>query len=500
MKICQDKTLQRIYPLVQNKTEQINCVKVPLPKELLAVLTKFQKDQVNKTTKTITRSKLSANETEDHKKDISDEETENNLTEEDLEEASESNNDLNVKSVKDESNQEKDDQTVGQSQIENDNSHNKEVVVKEIKHLDKRNETETDIVLANEGITSKNKDDNADKVLKDNLDQIQVKDIISGKESYKNNDIDGASQNSNEPSVEKDKKSGVIQNSDTDNCNKDESGDKIIAASNEIVENSKSGKDDTDVSIDSSSEQDIGSVTESIKQDLEIATVKGQQLQNKLEAENKNLKSAVRALSLEYEKYNVENMDDLFDDDMEEDDDGDSAFGSSFYSTISGTWSSSGKSEDLPEKSKKATNTYQPKTESCDTESDAGIKLESDESDTTVQDTGDNDSELKPCDISSKDENANQRDSLTKNVSFQNLDGVIKQLRNEAYHRHLKHITEDILTSIEKIQVLFVIGFEQLDTAEGRDQCNVLVEKYFFRPIWKYLLMLFRYVLKFVML
>jgi hypothetical protein len=83
---------------------------------------------------------------------------------------------------------------------------------------------------------------------------------------------------------------------------------------------------------------------------------------------------------------------------------------------------------------------------------------------------------------------------LKKNPSFTDLETKIGELRNDDYYFHLKGIADDILTSIEKIHVLFVIVFEQLDSAEGRDQCNVLIEGYFFKPLWRNLLVLFRFV------
>ena len=241
--------------------------------------------------------------------------------------------------------------------------------------------------------------------------------------------------------------------------------------------------------VDSLTEQNLSDTTKSIKRDLETAMVKGQQLKDKLERENKILMSHGRISSIDIEKYNEENMDDLFDTDDEDDDADDSAFGSSFYSSTSGSWRTNSQ---VSETNSRKTLSTQISKISSDAQSDVGISLDINETDNETVEKTSNNSESEIAGNCTKDENENKRNSLTKNVSFQNLESAIKQLRNDAYHRHLKNITEDILTSIEKIQVLFVIGFEQLDTAEGRDQCNVLVEKHFFKPIWKYLLMLFR--------
>ena len=237
--------------------------------------------------------------------------------------------------------------------------------------------------------------------------------------------------------------------------------------------------------------KDLSDATKNVKQDLETAMVKGQQLRDSLEMENRSLKSLSRHISLEYEKYNAENMDDLFDDD-DDDDDGeddnetDSALGSSLYSTVSRG------SIQVPKSDISLTVSDKVKEDSNENSNFIGSKLESAENNSSTDVNANDKSETDLNDTHSKEEDSDKGNSFPQNLSLQNLESAIKQLRNEAYHRHLKNITSDILTSIEKIQVLFVIGFEQLDTAEGRDQCNVLVEKYFFKPIWKYLLILFR--------
>lgn len=42
---------------------------------------------------------------------------------------------------------------------------------------------------------------------------------------------------------------------------------------------------------------------------------------------------------------------------------------------------------------------------------------------------------------------------------------------------------------------MMTIAYEPLDTPVGKDQCAVSMEEPFFKPIWKTLLRLFRYVL-----
>ena len=263
-------------------------------------------------------------------------------------------------------------------------------------------------------------------------------------------------------------------------CNEDFSDKKKRDVdSSERTEDKDTDLDKTDSCV--SSAQDLANVTDDIKQDLKAAMVKSQKLRDSLEMENRKLKSMSRQVTLEYEKYNAENMDDLFDDE-EAEDEIDSVLESSVHSTISGTSNQSRKS-DINEKLSNKNDILNDKQEI------ESWNLDSNESHSLIDVNANDESVLNNTHF--KEESSN-KEGFPDNLSFQSLESSIKQLRNEAYYRHLKNITEDILTSIEKIQVLFVIGFEQLDTAEGRDQCNVLVEKHFFKPIWKYLLRLFR--------
>ena len=278
-----------------------------------------------------------------------------------------------------------------------------------------------------------------------------------------------------------DEKTIVDEDCDADlKCNEDFSDKKECDVdSSERTEDKDTDLDKTDSCV--SSAQDLANVTDDIKQDLKAAMVKSQKLRDSLEMENRKLKSMSRQVSLEYEKYNAENMDDLFDDE-EDEDEMDSTLESSVYSTISGTSYQSGKS-DINEKVSNKNDILNNKQEIESSNRD------SNESDSSIDINANDEPVLNNTHF--KEESSN-KEGFPNDLSFQSLESSIKQLRNEAYYRHLKNITEDILTSIEKIQVLFVIGFEQLDTAEGRDQCNVLVEKHFFKPIWKYLLRLFR--------
>lgn len=187
--------------------------------------------------------------------------------------------------------------------------------------------------------------------------------------------------------------------------------------------------------------KDLREVTIELKDDIEKALDDGEKLEKKLDKQDKSVKSICRQVTENYGRYSPENMDDLFD--------------------------SSGESD----------------SEVAVGEPESQTKRTEDKTPEKVQNENENKQDITTTD---------KYRIVTNNPDFENLDSKIAELKNEAYHRHLKGITEDILTCIEKLKVLFVIAFEQLDSAEGKDQCNLIVEDFFFRPLWKHLLMLFR--------
>ncbi|XP_059160685.1 VPS9 domain-containing protein 1-like isoform X2 [Physella acuta] len=73
-------------------------------------------------------------------------------------------------------------------------------------------------------------------------------------------------------------------------------------------------------------------------------------------------------------------------------------------------------------------------------------------------------------------------------------DKKFDELTADAYSRHLKAISDDIHRYLEKLLVMMTTAYESLDTPVGRDQCAVSLEEPFFKPIWKTLLRLFRVV------
>ncbi|KAL3860222.1 hypothetical protein ACJMK2_010377 [Sinanodonta woodiana] len=194
--------------------------------------------------------------------------------------------------------------------------------------------------------------------------------------------------------------------------------------------------------------KDYSEIYSEVHDDVEKAVYRGEILSSKLEKENFDVKTLVRQITEEYEKYSMENMDDLFENDGEDDN------------------------------QNKETEIY-PYSWKKDEERKSKVMERKDLK------TSDNDmsNELDPksADIC----------HLKKNC-YENLENEIEELINEAYHRHLKGITEDVLTYIEKLQVLFIVAYEELDSPMGRDQCNMLIEEAFFTPLWTQLLILFR--------
>ncbi|KAL4235268.1 VPS9 domain-containing protein 1 [Mactra antiquata] len=265
---------------------------------------------------------------------------------------------------------------------------------------------------------------------------------------------------------------------------------------------------------------DMADVTVNMQRDIKLALDEGAKITSKMEEENKSVRNLTRQITEDYERYNQENLDDLFDDsdDCDDDDNGDgndnnvddednkTAANDDKFDDNHADDDSIAMTDDRNKKADDVSNTLD--------DNEVVGKNDNDGSE-IVQDSIDNVAEVGKStyeenkndniDESSKDvDKVNEEDTLddttpkTEEVvmkrkpSYENLDSQIHLLKNEAYHRHLNGITDDILTSIEKVQVLFVIMYEQLDSAEGRDQCNVLLEEYFFRPLWNDLLTLFR--------
>lgn len=79
-------------------------------------------------------------------------------------------------------------------------------------------------------------------------------------------------------------------------------------------------------------------------------------------------------------------------------------------------------------------------------------------------------------------------------ISEEDKETQVELLTNEAYKRHLQNFTKDILLYMEQLVKTFTTAYEELGSAEGRDQCYAYIEDKFFRPVWPHLILLYRIV------
>lgn len=182
-------------------------------------------------------------------------------------------------------------------------------------------------------------------------------------------------------------------------------------------------------------------ISADVKEDLEKAMDMGDKLQHNLEESNKNTVKMAQRVSLDVESYHAENMDDLFDDEDEE------------------------------------------------KEGDEDDEKSTGNQDVTVpKERADSSEEL---DLSGRTSSI----SKGRSDSSQSLEDPeqITRLKMEAYKRHLKGISEDVHLYLDKLQEMFICAYEQLGSPEGRDCCYSQLEEPFFKPIWQYLLALYRY-------
>ncbi|XP_060074197.1 VPS9 domain-containing protein 1-like [Ylistrum balloti] len=228
--------------------------------------------------------------------------------------------------------------------------------------------------------------------------------------------------------------------------------------------------------------ENIEDVSANIKEDLEIALEKGEKLTKQLKRENQQTNKIIRQVSNEIEKYSLENMDDLFDDDDEEEEN-DSEIEND---NSNDKWVPAKRSSHLDDNKQNSE------------------QLESDEKYHDSQSSNQSESNKKPCDSSistagSKVSSPGRRHSSSNKLvhrphveHVQAMDKQLAKIKNEAYHRHLKGISQDVQIYLEKIQTLFTMTYEQLDSPAGQDQCYACLEKPFFQPIWQYLIALYR--------
>lgn len=198
-------------------------------------------------------------------------------------------------------------------------------------------------------------------------------------------------------------------------------------------------EDKSEISLSELSSEKVKSLEEisaDVKENLEKAMDMGDKLQHKLEENNERTLKMVQRVSLDVESYHAENMDDLFDDEDEEKEDDEDDEKSIGNQDVTVPKERAGSSEEL-ELSGRALR------------SDSSQSLEDPEQ--------------------------------------------INRLKMEAYKRHLKGISEDVHCYLDKLQEMFICAYEQLGSPEGRDCCYSQLEEPFFKPIWQYLLALYRY-------
>ncbi|XP_048402893.1 VPS9 domain-containing protein 1 isoform X2 [Stegostoma tigrinum] len=70
----------------------------------------------------------------------------------------------------------------------------------------------------------------------------------------------------------------------------------------------------------------------------------------------------------------------------------------------------------------------------------------------------------------------------------------LHQMEDVSLQNLLKSIVTDVHNSIDRLLSLCILAFEPLNTPTGKDQCLASIEEALFRPIWMFLLALFRKV------
>lgn len=217
----------------------------------------------------------------------------------------------------------------------------------------------------------------------------------------------------------------------------------------------------------------VENMLDNTKADIMKALEEGKTCQERIMAQIRETDIISSKVTEEYEKYSAENMDDLFEDDSSEDN---RVFQ---HNNVSYKYYSKSspieRNEVLPD-IKHLTNTP------------SHSDYESDNVNQSFQ--SDSSTRLSENDQTSDGMSSHRKKSIT---NYSNIDAKkLEALKNEAYHRHLKGVSEDVHMYMEKLQVLFTIAYEELNSPEGRDQCYATLEEAFFTPIWQYLLALFR--------
>ncbi|ESO90860.1 hypothetical protein LOTGIDRAFT_233615 [Lottia gigantea] len=255
-------------------------------------------------------------------------------------------------------------------------------------------------------------------------------------------DKDNDKQDSDKLDQDKDNgKQSSVNDKQGSECLRDKNDESCIVSDIvNITVNDSKNREYSEQFVNIECKNNVENFTEQTITDLKTAVDQNAKLTEQLSMDNKKIYTSVRSMSREFESYSEENMDDLFDDDNN------------------------------------------------DVESLAGNK-ELDKIEFNLQRQ---DSEAYVV-LSSNDVDSSSkfRDNLYK---FRRPSEIarVRTMSEEAYVRHLKGVSQDIHHALEKLLVMFSIGYEELGSAEGQDQCYASIEEPFFKPIWKYLLNIFR--------
>ena len=71
-------------------------------------------------------------------------------------------------------------------------------------------------------------------------------------------------------------------------------------------------------------------------------------------------------------------------------------------------------------------------------------------------------------------------------------DEKVENLKRDALDRHMAHISSDVREGMDKLLAMFTVAYAPLDSPAGRDVCWASLEQPFFKPLWPYLLVLYR--------
>ena len=293
------------------------------------------------------------------------------------------------------------------------------------------------------------------------------------KAERKDNDCDlsDSVENDVKPEIDRSYANSDKKRDGVPESNSESKSDQIVQVTQEVTENDTRG---TEAAVEDfetsnspsketrsedvvSSDSDLPSqrtvkTARDIKEDLSKAMEKGENLQVQLKTEQAKASQILRQITHDYESYNAENMDDLFDDEDEE--------------TTSDTKDKAEAEDgecDLPESD-------QPTSMSAPSQS----------------------SNRGPDSLVSRSSSDSSMQDFPSLPSVSEDQAEIERLSKEAYQRHVKNISADVHMYLEKLLILFTIAYEQLDSPLGRDQCYASLEETFFKPLWKFLLMLFR--------